>query len=270
MAMDRNDDYDGVMAFKDMYKDGVALIVLGGPSGAAWKKIKDDFHPDTILGANGACFEISDLDFHMVAENMHMADNYAKQGQQRYKEIMRIFTTKHQARTRLISCLSWDLLEDTAGCVSIRRWGEADPNGYDRQIQAFNVREYGEGFLHGRYIQKLAALKRGVKFRVGTVAAHLLHMAGILGVREVHTIGFDMCLKDEQRHHWYKYPTYQVDRSRQEGMFTEYGGLRTQWDWLEGAIWLAEEIEPLFRRDGMTWHDHSNGLLKVIGMRGAV
>lgn len=267
----RNDDYDGVMNFKDQHKDGIALIVLGGTSGSDWEDLRDNIQPDVILGANGTCFKIHDLDFHLVSENMHMAANRASQGIQRYQEIMGIFTRIHQAKTRLISCLSWDLLNgEHENCISIRRWGEADPDGYACQVKNFNVREYGDGYLHGRYVQKQNALKRGVKFRVGTVAAHLLHHAGILGVREVHTIGFDMCFKDSDSHHWYRYPTYQVDKFRQEAMFTEWDNLKTQHDWLEGAIWLAEEIDPMFRREGLTWYDHSDGLLKAVGMENAL
>jgi len=267
--MTRKDDPVGVMKFAGKYEDGVALIVLGGTSGRHWKSLQSEIRPNVILGANGTCFEIKDLDFHMVAENMHMASGYAAKGMQRYQEIMRIFTASHQAKTRLVSCLSWDLLESTKNCVSIRRWGEAEPDGYDRQIGEFNVREYGEGFLHGRMLKKLGALKPRVRFRVGTVAVHLLHMAGILGVREVHTIGFDQCFKQEESHHWYKYPVYEVDRFRLPAMFTSCAGLKTQWDWLEGAIWLAEEIDPLFRQAGLNWYDHSNGLLKAIGMERA-
>jgi len=255
-----------VMDFADQYSGGKALIVLGGLSAQGWKDVKDEINPHTILGANGTCFEIPDLDFHMIAENMHMAAGRAARGDKRYKQMMGIFTTKHQAKTRLISELSWDLLKDKSNCVKIRRWGEADPDGYDWQIEQFDPRKYGVGYLHGRMVQYQGALKPKVRFRVGTVAAHLLHHAGILGVKEVHTIGFDLCFKDEQRHHWYKYPKYQVDKFRQPAMFTEYGGLKTQHDWLEGAIWLVEEINPIFKAAGLTWVDHSDGLLQKVGL----
>ena len=49
------------------------MLVLGGPSGKDWRRLRNEIKPDVILGANGTCFEVPDLDFHLVVENMHMA-----------------------------------------------------------------------------------------------------------------------------------------------------------------------------------------------------
>ena len=81
----------------------------------------------------------------------------------------------------------------------------------------------------------------------------------------VEAIGFDLCFKDANRHHAYEYPKYQPDRFRTDQMFTSYKGFSTQHDWLQGAKWL-KSIEPLFERDGLQWIDHSDGLLKVMGL----
>jgi len=78
----------------------------------------------------------------------------------------------------------------------------------------------------------------------------------------------DFCFREES-HHWYQYPGYQPDRFRTREMFTEFAGLRTQWDWIRGAQWL-QTMEPAFRRDGLLWRDHSDGLLKEMGLRCAM
>lgn len=264
----RPDDPIGVARYKRAYYGGKALVVLGGTSAQDWERIRDEIKPDVILGANGTCFEIDNLDFHMIVENLHMAAGKAAQGDVRYKRIMDILTIKHNARVRLVSYLSWDLVDDRTNAVAIRRLGELGSD-YEAQFKTFSFREYGEGFLAGPMFDHPGALTSPkIKFRIGTVATQLLHMAGILGVSEVHTIGFDFCFKDPHKHHWYKngYPIYQPDRFRTGEMFTECHGLKTQFDWIAGAQWLKDTVMPLMKRDGLKWVDHSDGLLKAMGL----
>jgi len=267
--MTRKDDPVGVMKFAGKYEDGVALIVLGGTSGRHWKSLQSEIRPNVILGANGTCFEIKDLDFHLVVENMHMAAGRAAKGEKRYQRIMGILNHEHNAKVKMISYLSWDLLEDKTNCISIKRMGELGDN-YEEQFARFSFRKYGDGFLAGPLFSHPGALTSSrIKFRIGTVATQLLHLAGILGVKEVHTIGMDFAFKD-QKHHWYEYTNYQPDKFRTSKMFCDYHGLATQHDWMAGAAWLKETIEPLMERDGLKWIDHSNGLLKAVGFRGAM
>jgi hypothetical protein len=109
----------------------------------------------------------------------------------------------------------------------------------------------------------------GAKVHVGTVGAQLLHMAGILGCAEVHTVGFDLMFCDNHAHHAYDYPLYKRDKFRTDKYRVEYKGIDTQWTWIETAQWL-KEIEWIFERDGLKWFDHSGGLLKAEGLKSAI
>lgn len=260
----RKDEPKKVEQFKDSFFGGKALLVLGGPSGKNWQSIKEDVKPDVVLGANGTCFEIDDLDFHLVVENLHMAAGMASRGVERYKRIMEIVSPNaHHAKVRMISFLNWEvvrIIDDRVDAIKIKRMGELGDD-YEKQFSNFSFREYGDGFLAGPMFGRPGTLSNPrIKFRVGTVATQLLHLAGILGVSEIHTAGMDFCSYD----HWYNYPSYQPDRFRADGMFVEYKGLQTQWDWIFGAKWLMETVKPIMEFEGILWKNHSNGLLEKI------
>ena len=244
--------------------NGRALIVLGGGSGKDWQKLRDEIRPDVILGANGTCFEIDGLDYHLVVENLHMAAARSSKGDARYRRIMEIVSPKNTAKVKLISGLNWKgapVIDDRVKAIRIKRIGELGDD-YESQFERLSLREYGDGFLAGPVFDHPGALTSPkIKFRLGTVAAQILHLAGILGVKEVHSIGMDFCGYG----HFYQYPTYQPDRFRTDQMFTEYRGLRTQWDWMQGAQWL-KSLEWMFARDGLEWRDHSHGLLEAEGL----
>jgi hypothetical protein len=262
--MNRLDEPFAVSLHKDRFHGGKALIVLGGSSGKDWQKLRDQIKPDVILGANGTCFEIDNLDYHLVCENLHMAAGKANLGDKRYKRIVEILSFNHNAEVRMISFLNWKgtiLVDDRIKAIKIKRMGELGEN-WNSQFERFCFREYGDGFLSGPMFDHPGALSSSrIQFRVGTVGTQLLHLAGILGVKEVHTIGFDLCFKDVEKHHWYSYPIYQPDRFRTNLMFTEYNYLKTQFDWIQGADFL-KSIQSLFERDKLNWIDHSEGLLK--------
>jgi hypothetical protein len=263
--MTTRDNPKGVERFKDAYHGGQALVVLGGESARTWESLRDDLDPDVIIGVNGVCFEIDDLDFHLVVENMHMAAGRAKRGEDRYRQMMKILSPSHHARVRMYSFLNWNppvLIDDRIkNVVKIKRMGELGDD-YKSQMERFNFREYGDGFLAGPLFDHPGALSSNrIKFRVGTVGTQAIHLAGVLGCAEVHTIGMDFC----NLNHWYKYPKYQPDRFRTGAMFTEFAGLQTQHDWLQGARWLGT-LEPLFERDGLQWVDHSHGLFDAMDL----
>jgi hypothetical protein len=260
----RPDDPNAVMAHAGRFSGGVALIVLGGPSGQDWQRVAGQVRPDVILTANGN-IDLPGAEYWMLTENMHYQWNQAKRGDGRGMEFMRMIEGPHTARFKLISHHSWDLFADHNNCIRIRR------QGYElSQIPPdFSFREYGEGYLSGWMFKHISAAQRNVNFHVGTVGLHLLHHAGILGCREVHTIGFDLMIKGE-RHHWYSHPPYQADRFTNGNMFTRrrYGDLfvDTRWAWVETAQYL-KAIEYLFERAGLAWRDHSEGLLKLEGLQ---
>ena len=251
--MNRPDDPLAMQLHEGSFYGGKALVVLGGDSGKDWRKLRDEIQPDVILGANGTCIEIKCLDYHLIAENMTRAYKLASQGDRRQEGFMKIITTPHEAGVRLLSHRSWNLrhlMNQSDNCISIRRWqwnGESLP-------ESFSFRHYGEGFLTGWISRHPETWAPSVKVRVGTVAVQLLHMAGILGCSEVHTIGYDLCSKRPNADHWYGgYPKYQADR------------FRTQHFWIETAEFL-DTIWCFFERDKLKWIDHSNGLLKAMGL----
>lgn len=269
VMISRPDDPIAIMKHKDRFYGGKALIVLGGDSGKNWRKLRADLKADVVLGANGTCLEIKDLDYHLIAENMTRAAKLAARGDERQQGFMRIITEPHHAEFRLLSHRSWNLrhlMNESGNCISIRRWQWSGATLPD----TFSFREYGEGFLTGWISRRPDTWRASVKVRVGTVAVQLLHLAGILGCFEVHTVGFDLCSKRVEADHWYAdYPRYQADRFRSERMFVTYKGLRTQQFWIETATFL-KSIEPFFERDNLEWHDHSDGLLKVMGLKCAM
>lgn len=256
--MSRPDDPIAVQAHKDRFYGGKALVILGGSSGASWRKIKQQVKPDVILTANGNT-DIPDAEYWILAENMEYQHAEMLSGSKRGKEFMRMVNAPNTAKFRLVSHRTWKFLENTDNTISIRR------TGWEFQPDDFNLREYGEGFFYGTIFSRPECVQPGIRYHVGTVACHMLHLAGILGCFEVHTIGMDLCFKGEKRHHWYKHPEYKADRFRTSKMFVDYEGIPTQWGWIDGASFL-KSVEWLFHRDELHWIDHSDGLLKVMGL----
>ena len=137
--MQRLDDPTAMQMHQDRYGgNGRALIVLGGDSGKDWRKLRDEIRPDVVLGANGTCFEIDDLDYHLVVENLHMAAGRAAQGDARYQRIMEIVSPRNTAKVKLISCLNWKgspVIDDRISAIRIKRIGELGDD-YDRQFRS--------------------------------------------------------------------------------------------------------------------------------------
>ena len=256
----RADNPKHVMQHANRYKGGKALIVLGGYSGAGWRDLVQELKPDVLLGGNGVNQMIDNLDYWMCAENMNFSNGAAARGDPRAVAFMEMFYRNSGAKVKLISHWSWNLLHDKKDCISIMR-----NQGFGRGVvpENFSLREYGDGLLNGWIFKHEEAISMAT--RVGTVGAQLLHMAGILGCAEVHTIGLDLLQRDDNSHHWYPYPVYRIDRFRRAGMFVEYKGVQTQLIWIETAQFL-KSMQPYFERDGLKWVDHSQGLLQIEGL----
>lgn len=256
----RPDQPDKIMELAGQYDHGVALIVLGGPSAAGWEDLLYKIQPNVILGANGVNSMIQDLDFWLCSENMNYTSRLAATGDARAIEFMEMFHREAGAKIKLVSHRSWNLLKDTTNCISIRRTGY-EPD----QVPAdFSYRVYGEGFMSGWVYDNFNVMN--LRQRVGNAGCQLLHMAGILGCSEIHTIGFDLLFRAADRHHAYNYPVYKVDRFRKPANFIRYKGHDTQVIWMECARFLAT-MEPYIERAGIRWIDHSDGLLKLMGLR---
>lgn len=266
--MSRPDDPLAIELHKNRFYGGVALCVLGGPSGKDWKRIQDEVKPDVLLTANqntniGA-------DYWMLAENMSYQHFESIKGDKRGEDFMKMLSTSNNAKVKLINHRNYvsngapSLIDyygvDISNAIIIRRvgWELLDH-------KTFTLREYGDGFFYGPIFFRKECVKPSIRFHVGTVACHLIHLAGILGCFEVHTIGMDFCFK-EGKHHWYNHPKYVPARFRTEKMFTNYGDIPTLWEWVDGAGFL-KSIEWLFERDNLKWTDHSNGLLKAMELK---
>jgi hypothetical protein len=256
----RPDDPEAVMQHAGRYNGGKALIVLGGYSGSDWEALRQDIRPNVLLGANGVVNKIDRLDYFMLSENMSLTYKQAKLGDARAIQKIKMFDNA-SPMVRLMSHRSWDLIKDKSNCICIRR-DKNHGSGLGEVPDYFSFRDYGEGFLNGWLMRHKTA---GASVHVGTVGVQLLHMAGILGCSEVHTIGYDLVFESDLSHHWYEYPKYEVDRFRTPEMFINYHGVRTQWVWVETMEFLRE-IQPLFIRDGLKWYDHSHGLLELEGI----
>jgi hypothetical protein len=255
----RYDDPQGVMQHAGRYDGARALVILGGYSGQEWERVRDEVRPDVILGANGVNAMVRDMDFWICSENMNYTHNRAVQGDARAVEFMEMFHRESGARVKLVSHRSWNLLRDRDRCISIRRVGY-EP---DQVPSDFSYRLYGGGFMSGWVFRDRNVMR--LPQRVGNAGGQLIHMAGILGCAEVHTIGFDLLFREDTHHHWYQYPVYKVDHFRNPGNFIRYKNVDTQFIWLENARFL-KSMEACMKRDGLRWVDHSDGLLKIEGL----
>lgn len=253
----RPDDPVEVMKHAGRYKGGIALAVLGGPSGKEWERLRQEIHPDVILGANGVNSVIRNLPYWMCPENMQYAHRH-RADDPYWQEIMDMFHRDTGAKVRMINFKNWRLMENTSNCIRIKRKGY--PEG--EWPESFSLRDYGEGFMSG---WTWSQPDKHIPQQVGTTGAQMLHLAGILGCREVHTIGFELTGTE----HFYRYPQYHPDHFRRHANFVEYKGVSTQAVWLEGARFLQYML-PYFDRDGLQWFDHSGGLFKLMGMKCAV
>ena len=256
------DDPEAIMTHAGRYAGGRALIVLGGYSAIKWNELYEDIKPDVILGGNGVNAVIDHLDYWACTENMNYCNKLALRGDKRAQKFMEMFHLDSGAKIKLIGNLSWNLVRDKTNCISVRRAGFT----IGQFPEDFIYREYGNGLMSGWIFQDKHFMR--LPQLVGNVGGQLLHVAGILGCAEVHTIGFDLILRGK-RHHFYEYPAYQVDHFRNPGNFVMYKGVKTQVIWMQNAKFL-KFMEPYFRRDGIRWIDHSNGLLKIMGLECAV
>jgi len=258
MTVMRDDDYHVVEHHRGQFQGQTALIVLGGPSGKDWERLYEELNPDVLIGVNAVGANTDKLDFWLCTENMNYPFQQAFKGNERYQEMMRNFNNA-KAKVRIVNKKSIGLLTFPRDVVKIQRWGREVEH-----LDNFTFREYGNGLINGARMQRQDRIR---DLRVGTVGLQALHWAGILGVSEVHTIGFDLCYRKEDKHHWYKYPLYIQDGKYWYGdPFTTYKGIKTTWFWVDTVAYF-HHILPVMERDELNWIDHSDGLLQAEGLR---
>jgi hypothetical protein len=253
----RKDEPEIISQHQGRYSGGIALAILGGPSGKDWIELGRKIKPDVVLGVNGVNAAVHNLNYWMCSENISYAHRHAAHDRY-WSEIMEMFYRDTGAQFKLINFKSWRVLRSTENCIKIRRYGFPE-NGVP---DSFTFREYGLGFLSGwNFIEPDTHIPQ----QVGTSGTQLLHLAGLLGCKEVHTIGFDLMFREHESHHFYPYPDYKPDHFRKPKNFVNFEGIKTQVVWVEGARFLNTMI-PRMERDGLLWKDHSEGLFKKMGM----
>jgi len=243
------------------FHNKAALIVLGGPSALGWKELADKIKPDVVLGANGVNSMIPDLDYWMCIENMRRSASLARKGDSYGKAMMEMLN-RTGPKVRLVFRKSVELLKNLDNVISVSKRPMFEP---DAVPEDFSFRHYGAGYIKGSPMKNKDAIGE-LKLAVGTVGLQLLHHAGILGCKQVHTIGYDLQFREGQDHHAYKYPSYQPNVYFKPKNFTEHLGVNTMWFWIETAQFLLA-IKPQMDKVGLEWVDHSDGLLSRMGMQ---
>ncbi|HSW65409.1 MAG TPA: hypothetical protein VLH56_19185 [Dissulfurispiraceae bacterium] len=221
------------------------MIILGGPSGINWGRIKRLVQPDFLIGVNGvSCVLGYKLKYYLNVE--------AWDG--RYG-IPPGFNDSRPTY-RLINWKRYRFLTDRHNVIKVRRGGPVFLTG-----SPWSIRRYDNGLATGPPMIKHVK----VPTLTGTVAAQALHLAGILGLTAVHTIGLDLCWQNGE-HHWFDYPPITADnRYWYPSMLTEHKGLKTMHWWIESAEYLRT-LKAKMLSEGLSWQDHSNGLLQAMGV----
>jgi hypothetical protein len=255
---------------KGKFEGSRALIILGGPSGKQWNRVRKEIDPDVIITCNSAT-AIPGAEYWVVGENLNRAFIHSGHVERDY-QYLHVFRAKNTSKFRLINWQNWmpNCHKDLESVASHFHLHSPNIIRFNRAWigKDFNLREYGPGLMLGARFKKRAEIGCRTDWSVGGVAFQCLHWAGILGCSKVHTIGFDLCFPDGRNasHHWWKGPPdYEPDAFRVEKLFTNYLGVDTQWDWVEAAE-FAGEIEPVFKQAGLDWKDHSNGMLSRMGV----
>lgn len=260
--MSRQDDHLTMAKHEGRYAAGKALVVLGGPSAAGWDQLYSKLLPDVLIGVNGVNQMIPWLDYWLCAENMRYPFEMSQKGVERWVKIMKMYYLTG-ASYRLVNYKSADIVPPGKDLIRIQRSLEADPYVPEVDLAQFTFRKYGGGLLNGPRMERPEIVK---DLRCGTVGLQAIHLAGLLGCSEIHTIGYDMCYPEGEAHHWYKYPPYVGTKFYGKNMFTEHKGLNTMWFWIDTVNYL-KKIEPVLEKDGIIWKDHSSGLIQLEGLK---
>jgi hypothetical protein len=202
-----------------------ALVIGGGLSGANWQ----DYPADFQIIINGA--------------------------------VLKLPYAKYWTCTELDYADSWINTETPEHRILHQRWAKRMArmdNVYAtrKSDQESDVRAVNEGLWRG---------PQSVAGGIGTSAIGALHLAGILGCTTVHSVGVDLCFKDNAEHHWYPSRRYIADLlAGCNQQVIEVAGLSTMPFWVESAKYLNWWRKAYAEPGGLDWQDHSDGLLQAI------
>jgi len=242
----RYDDFAEIKKFKDTYKGGSALIVLGGPSVKDFDMFEARGKYDVIMCVNGGIKSFGKYsDFWMCVEALD--DDYDM-------DLVEGEVYGH----KLVNFKIWHRFKDKTRMLAVRRGTRI------RKLELWEPREYTIGLILGRDMQNTQYVNYPQP--VGTVGLQCLHWAGILGCTKIDTVGWDLCFK-YGLHHGYTYPPITTEnRFWGKSMFITKYGLDTMWYWIETADVLIE-VKKRLALFNIHWTDHSNGLLQAMGIQ---
>lgn len=231
------------------HKHQRGLLVLGGPSGRGWRDLQKHLQPDLLIGVNGTIAAMPGvLDYWLCMESWDRAHEP-------------VWFQDTRAGVRIVTWKRYNMLQDKTNAYAARRggpWFLTVKTG-----PMWNPRVYEGGLYHGDLMRR-PELHVQEPVPIGTVCIQALHLACILGLSEIHTIGQDMCFKPGAEDHWY--PEVPVSHDNiwwDERMFTKQFGLDTTYFWLDSAQLLLR-AKARFLQCGMKWTDHSDGLLQAM------
>lgn len=207
-----------------------ALVVAGGPSGATWR----DYPADVVIAVNGAIQGCPEPDYWLGAEIDQRPEW--------------MFT--QTSAQRIVHMHTWKRVFDKDPAM-IPVW---------KSTQEDHPRRFRKGLWLGVPVKPFADPQ------LGTSTLMAMHLAGLMGCREVRTVGFDLCFKDGAEQHWYPERRYGVEHWEEwQCAFVEVEGLKTLRYWHDTAKYL-KQVQKTWADQGFYWYDSSDGLLQALGI----
>lgn len=262
-------EYPRISHIRQHAANSVVLLIGGGISGRRWKRLRRKIKPDYIIGINGVIGVIPDvLDVWVCCDNRAHKMPWFNTP----TSALRFISAKivrHAINPRraipIIQNIDWFNLDNADIRLIEKPHGQYDIEPLNtgalsirvpRNTNTFSVKH--SGLTAGLIITKRGNAGKLKPRSVGTTMLQALHVCGILGCAQVHTIGFDLCVRNKT--HWYESPS----EAWHDSMYLNHYGCATTWLWLETAA-LWEALRPLWAMQHLDWFDHSDGLLQARG-----
>jgi len=236
--------------FKDVHKDKTFLLIGCGHSASEIIPFKKELHNffDIIIGLNKAFVEFDNvMDYHLVSEkitkaNAHIFSNLLNDGD---------FDT-HKIRFINFKGLSF-FNTDKYNIVPITRSNHN--NNLDFKSYITNSESHvNKGFYSGPVGSD--------GFSLGTVMLQGIHLASIMGAKNIYMIGVDLVFKNNSDH-FYGGRTYRdkkIGKKENQHKIVKCGEYETTRYYLESAKFLDTVIEDKYNDIGV--FDFSNGLIR--------
>ena len=198
-----------------------ALIVLGGPSGCKWREIYDQLDNPVLIGVNGSIQMFGPRQNERILDywlGLEIDDIRAK--------TWIPFNTHGQAagleENSPVKILHWQSrrryhVKPETGKTEIETGG-FDLTGYDwtiRHEHEPHIREMNQGLAMGPQ-------PGNGEPQDGTATSTSVHFAGVLGCTEAHTVGSELCWRDEDQFWYPNEPRYGHSKSKAASLIEDY------------------------------------------------